>query len=193
MAEQLISRILHGCKNVEILYSDGKYDYSKFISIEEYFSLLKKSVEFNVKDFFSLDLFDNGIIYYFKIGKSVIYYYDFKECDLYPTMHGKRFKLHHPNTIFKIVISGEYVDSIQAYKYKVFQGRKTELFKYCLPNMLGENKLCLGTIDHHFNNDVKELLLRFLEGNYTHGELKVNDIPLNYCLNDLLIREEKNK
>ncbi|MFV0552940.1 MAG: hypothetical protein ACK5L6_13620 [Anaerorhabdus sp.] len=58
---------------------------------------------------------------------------------------GDAYKIRFPNSIYIIRHDMTKVNEVSAYCYKVFNGLKTVLYKYPMPNMLGGNKICLGT------------------------------------------------
>ena len=76
----------------------------------------------------------------------------------------------HPNSIYIMTYKTNNVDSIYAYCYKEFKGQDTELYKYAMPNMLTENRICMGSAPRKIEKrDYVKALEKIIFTQYTHG------------------------
>lgn len=58
--------------------------------------------------------------------------------------NGKSYKINFPNAIYIISYLEDKIRTIEAYSYKKYEGEKTELYEYPLPNELYANTICMG-------------------------------------------------
>lgn len=60
--------------------------------------------------------------------------------------YGERaFNINFPNAIYIIHFERNKVLEIKAFTYKTWKGENTKLFSYAMPNMLGANRICIGS------------------------------------------------
>lgn len=82
--------------------------------------------------------------------------------------NGAAYKIRFPNSIYVISHDISQVNSVSAYCYKKFNGLKTVLYKYPMPNMLGGNKICLGTANKSMKNGIEKALETIISTEFTH-------------------------
>lgn len=87
----------------------------------------------------------------------------------------KAYKIHFPNAIYIMYQNASAIEGIKAFAYKNFDGLKTELYRYPMPNMLGCDMICIGSAPRKIkNNDYLAALENIIFTQYTHSH--VNDI-----------------
>ena len=69
------------------------------------------------------------------------------------SVNGKSYKISMPNAIYIIEFRKNIITKIEAYSYKKYNGEKTELYEYPLPNELSRNTICMGTAPKEIEDD----------------------------------------
>lgn len=91
------------------------------------------------------------------------------------TYKDKAYKIHFPNALYIMYQNAGTVDSIKAFAYKQFDGTNTKLYRYPMPNMLGNNMICIGSAPRKISDcDYIKALENIIFTQYTHNT--VNDI-----------------
>ena len=86
------------------------------------------------------------------------------------TYDKKSYHNHFPNALYLVKSQGNKIVSIEAYSYKKWEGLKTKLYKYPMPNMLGGNMICLGSAPRQIkDNDYKRALDMIIYTQYSHA------------------------
>lgn len=81
----------------------------------------------------------------------------------------KSYRINFPNSIYIIRHDAVRILDIEAFMYAKYEGVNTVLFKYAMPNMLGENKICMGSADKKIkNNDPVDALENIIFATYSH-------------------------
>lgn len=168
---QIIIRVLDSSEDIEIYQEeDTKAVFEKIISRTDLIEALQDAVLPYKKNRIRIDLmdeYDKNTIYIEQAESSKVIYYNFEERMIKCQYNGKGYNIIHPNTIFIIYVDNNRVNSIKAICYKTFAGKKTVLFKYPLPNQLGQDSMCLGTVENSYTTPLNAIL-NAIEANYTH-------------------------
>ena len=174
--EQIVARIIPGIEDVELLIQDEK-KYPKIININDYIDILKKyACSSSFREEKIIDLTDPNIFYLKQLSNGIdMYYYRFEERILHPSYNNNIFRHMHPNTVFILELKEDMLISIKAFIYKEWNGLDTKLYVYNLPNMLGENKICMGTINKKKEETILKTILKVIEGNYSADITKIKD------------------
>lgn len=92
------------------------------------------------------------------------------ECKKIVFFNGKgSFKINFPNSIYIILFHVDKIKKIKAFAYKEYKGLDTKLYEYPMPNMLGNNEICMGnSIKEIRDNDYVGALERVIATQYTH-------------------------
>ena len=163
----LIFRITDNCSDAEILMFDEikKEEYFKAISIKELVKELKQYEEADLsykKDLFCVDkdviaVNDTCIVTKQEEHRRIV------------TYKGKAYEINFPNSIYIICHNGSKIDVIEAYCYIEYNGLNTELYKYAMPNMLGANRICMGSAPRDIDpQNYKSALENVIYTQYTH-------------------------
>lgn len=165
--EQIVVRIIPGCKDVELLIRDG-FDLPLTMNSVEFMKILYDFFGKINSDVKCIDLTDSNIFFIKQLSNGHdLYFYKFEERILHPTYKNKLFRHMHPNTVFVLDISNNRIYNVKAFIYKEWKSLDTELYAYRLPNMLGSNNLCVGTINRDLEDTILNTILKIVEGNYT--------------------------
>lgn len=167
--------------DVELLTQDDKgLIQEKLIDINECAKelMLVSSIGFDFNAL-TIDNFNENILYFNRKDNKDYYIIRLPERRIKCTYKNQGYSLIHPNAIFKIKINPttKQYENIQAFCYKEYKGKSTELYLYPFPNMLSSNRICTGTISTEANDPV-QAILNVIEGNYTHDKtssLKIKD------------------
>ncbi len=107
------------------------------------------------------------------------------------TYDNRAYNIHFPNALYLVKSQGNKIVSIEAYSYKNWDGLKTKLYKYPMPNMLGGNMICLGSAPRQIkDNDYKRALDLIIYTQYSHAY--VNNIKSFKNTTDYFSYLEKN-
>lgn len=90
----------------------------------------------------------------------------------YVTYNNHSYKIHFPNAVYIVQHQQncKTVRSICCFCYKKYKGGDTELYEYAMPNMLGLNKMCMGSADKKIvDNDIEGALNKIIATPYSHG------------------------
>ncbi len=155
--------------DVDVLEYDGiqKKEYFSAMSIDSLIARLETFVDKRSKNNEKREiiLFSDQII---GIGNNCVAIMQ-KDHKRIVTYDGKAFNISFPNSIYLMAYKGDKVDSICAYCFKDFIGKDTELYKYAMPNMLTENRICIGTAPKKIENkDYVKALEKIIFTQYTH-------------------------
>ena len=179
--EQIVVRIIPGCKDVELLIRDG-FDLPLTMNSFEFMKILQDFFGKINPDVKCIDLTDPNIFYIKQLSNGHdLYFYKFEQRILHPTYHNKIFKHMHPNSVFVLDISNNRIYNVKGFIYKEWKSLDTELYYYRLPNMLGSNNLCVGTINKDLEDSILNTILKIVECNYTADVESIkNVITFNY-------------
>jgi hypothetical protein len=84
---------------------------------------------------------------------------------------GKAYKIVYPNSIYVICHQANEIKSIEAYCFKAEKGMETELYRYPMPNMFSDNRICMGSANKRIDvREYKEALEEILCTQYTHAK-----------------------
>lgn len=87
----------------------------------------------------------------------------------YVTFREKSYHIHFPNALYIVRAKGNKIVSIEAYAYKKWVGLDTQLYKHPLPNMLGGDRICLGSAPRVIKqDDYKQALDLIIYTQYSH-------------------------
>lgn len=174
---QIIFRVSENHSDAEVLHVDGNKEYFRAESVESIRDKLNLFIERTdggtgrkVKDVRFIN--SSQII---AMSKDVIVINQ-EEHKSYVTYNKKAYKVNFPNSIYIMSLQGKNrINNIEAYSYKEYKGKDTELFKYPMPNMLTGASICIGTAPREVEgNDFVRALERIIFTQYTHA--RVDDI-----------------
>lgn len=83
----------------------------------------------------------------------------------------KALKINFPSSIYIVVCKNKKIESIESYMYFDWNGEKTKIYKYGMPNMLTGNKICIGNAPRDVDNDIIDSLEKIIYAPYTHSVL----------------------
>lgn len=87
------------------------------------------------------------------------------------TYKEKAYNINFPNSIYIICHNSDKITQIEAFCYKEYQGLKTELMQYAMPNMLHDNAICIGSAPRDIDPlKYAEALERIIFTQYTHSQ-----------------------
>lgn len=88
----------------------------------------------------------------------------------YVTFNQTSYKINFPNSIYIVLHSSKQIKSIKNFCYKEYKGEETELYDYAMPNVLVENRMCIGTADRTIKDgDVEGALNKIIATPYSHN------------------------
>lgn len=121
-------------------------------------------------DLLEIDNFDLNVLFYSRGTANEKYVIRLPERRIKCTYERKGYSVIHPESIFilDINIANKIYNSIKVFCIKEYKGKKTELYRYPFPNMLGANAICTGTISRDAS-DPMLAILNVIECNYTHA------------------------
>lgn len=161
-------KVTENNSDVETLEYDSieNKEYFKSMDIESLIEKLETYVENRYhKKFGKITLMDDVIIGFGK-DAVVINQPGHKRIVTY---RQKAYKINFPNAIYIMYHRANKICEINAYCYKDFIGKNTKLYKYAMPNMLTENRICIGTAPKEIRgNDYVEALEKVIFTQYTH-------------------------
>lgn len=168
--KQLIMRINDLNSDAEVLEYDNarKREYFSAIQIEDLIEKLETFAENRNKRNRKKDivLYSDQII---GIGDNCVAIMQ-KEHKRIVTYEGKAYDISFPNSMYIMTYKSDNVDNIYAYCFKEFKGKDTELYKYAMPNMLTENRICMGTAPRKIEKkDYVKALEKIIFTQYTHA------------------------
>ena len=165
-------RILDSSEDVEIYQEeDSKIVFEKILSKDDLTEALQNAILPSKQKSTKIDLIDEydcNTLYIEESRNQKTIYYNFKEQMIKCQYEEKGYNIHHPNSIFIVYVDENQLRTIKAFCYKNYKGKDTQLFKYPFANMLGQDSMCLGTIDHTYTNPLTTIL-NAIEANYTHS------------------------
>lgn len=163
--KEMILRIQSDREDADILVKDGN---------SETFKKIKNSVLVNklIRHFSSnesgesIHFIDESIVGY-SLSARAINEPEAKRIVIYKD---KSYNITFPNALYIVYSTKDSISKIVAFAYKKWEGKKTILFKYPMPNMLNDNKICLGTAPKKIKNrDYKSALDLIIYTQYTHS------------------------
>ena len=87
------------------------------------------------------------------------------------TYAGKAYKVNFPNSIYVICHHAGQIKQLEAYCFKEYDGMNTKLYCYAMPNMFGNNTICMGTANKNIDiKNYKDALEEILCTQYTHAK-----------------------
>lgn len=174
---QIIFRIHEKSSDAQVLQIDGNNEYFRAESIVSIRDKLNHYIERTAgeKDGKFKDVRFINSPQIIAMSKEIIVINQ-EEHERYVTYDSKAYKVHFPNSIYIMSIQGKNrIKNIEAYSYKEYKGKNTELFKYPMPNMLTGASICIGTAPREVEgNDFIRALERIIFTQYTHA--RVDDI-----------------
>lgn len=180
--EELIVKISTTSKDVEILYNNlvMNYQLEKMISLAKFSELINKVIGDERKEnAIKPILFDEFIIGYNAVNFEEVYLIKQPEHQRYITYSFDKenggMKINFPNSVYVVFVNENKIKKIQAFMYDKWMGVNTTLYKYAMPNMLTENRICLGNADIEIhNNKLMDALEKIIYSPYSHNH--VNNI-----------------
>ena len=88
----------------------------------------------------------------------------------YVTFENKSYHIEFPDCLYVIYHDALSISSIEAYACKKWEGLRTDLFEYPFPNMLSQNKICIGSADKHIQDgNIVAALENIIFTQYSHS------------------------
>jgi len=169
MIEQMIFRITKA-KDVEILAKESEDTIIfKNLSLDALIEILKQEIASKSRiEKETLQLLHPQII---ALGQRSCLIKQ-EEHEKIVTFKDKAYKIKMANSVYFMEFEFKkeiFVQSIVAFSYKLWEQENTKLFKYPMPNMLYDNKICIGSAprvikDHNY----VEALEKIIFTQYTH-------------------------
>lgn len=163
--KEMILRIQSDRDDADVLIKNGDSEIFKKIRAS---TLVKKLIQYFQKES------ENEVMRYIPPG--VVAYSENYRAILEPeekrfvTYNNRSYNIHFPNALYLIKSQGNKIVSIEAYAYKKWDGLKTMLYKYPMPNMLGGNRICLGSAPREIKHgDYKQALDLIIYTQYSHN------------------------
>lgn len=184
MKHEMIVRLVDGVDDVEILFNNlfTKEKIEKKLTLSGFTKVLVGILE--------SDQEHKSMIKCFKIQPNVVGFGQYKdrsrviiqqpEHKRFVTVSigevNKSFYINFPSSIYSIttteVGSNSKINNIECYMYLDFDGDETKLYQYAMPNMLSENRFCIGQAPKEIHdNDVIQALERIIYAPYSHAQL----------------------
>lgn len=167
--KKIILKITERTSDAEILEYDNveRKEYFKSISIVDLIEKLETFVENRgTEKHGRITLLDDCIIGYGN-GVVVINQPEHKRIVTYMS---KAYNINFPNAIYIMSYKLNKISAIEAYCYREFNGKDTEMFKYAMPNMLTGSRICTGTAPKDIaNDDYVQALEKVIFTQYTHA------------------------
>lgn len=167
--------------DVEVLVNDIVEDrvLEKKISLIEFAKIICKNLDNELDTPFKPIYLDKSIIGINRIGGKQIYLINQPLHQRFVTYSlgkdSRAMKINFPNSIYLVSVENEEVSEIKAYMYDAWNDKYTKLYKYAMPNMLGQNKICIGQANRKIeNNDIIKTLENIIYAPYSHRN--VNDV-----------------
>ena len=163
---QMVIRINDTKDDAEILEMN-EYDEEIFTSISKNRLLNILNTEFRQADEKEDYMFVSEGLIAFSDNSLVVRQPEHKRIVTY---EGRAYKIVFPNSIYIVFISGNKIRSIKAFAYKEYKGTETDLYRYPMPNMLSENRICMGSAKREIENrNVLDALENIIYAEYTHS------------------------
>ena len=162
---QIICRITHD-DTIEMLIKERDREYFKRINAEKFLEALENVLPKENLKKRNIVLFDDVII---GVGNSCMIIKQ-KEHKRFVTYEKKVYCINFPNSIYIVNYDDNKIRSINAFCYKNYQGKDTILFEYPMPNMLTDNRICLGSAPKEIHNgDYVSALENIIFTQYSHS------------------------
>lgn len=163
---EMIIRLMSNKEDAEILERQGKKEYFRKVDADE---LVSGILEIRDREKCKKPiLLTDSIIGYAK-GCILIKQNETKRMILY---NGKSYHVNFPNALYFMYTSGETIEAIKAFCYKKYKGTATELYAYAMPNMLSENRICIGNAKRKITNEnYVDALNTIIDTPFSHGTL----------------------
>lgn len=170
---EAIFRLCPNCPDVEVLVNDGiaQQFTEKKLSIAALIQILKQHES-------SEDKGKPKIIYDSRILLQIDDYIlinqpEHRRYITYSVENDTRsFSILFPNSIYLIKKENNQIISIEAYMYLLWEKEYTQLYHYAMPNMLAENKICIGLAPRLIeNNNYIQALENIIYSPYSHAQL----------------------
>lgn len=166
---QVIIRIDSKSDDAEILYSDVKKELFKSISVKELSKIFKSFITSSTIKFEKPVAMNKNIIACSE-DCVVVKQEEHERIVLYDK---KAYKIKFPNSIYFVYFLEDKIKVIKAYSYKKFDEAETSLYKYPFPNMLSENRICIGSADTKIKNkNYIKALENVIYAAYTHDHMQ---------------------
>ena len=163
---EMIIRLMSNKDDAEILERQGKKEYFRKVDADE---LVSGILEIRDREKCKKPiLLTDSIVGYAK-GCILIKQDGAKRMVLY---NGKSYHVNFPNALYFIYTSGEMIEAIKAFCYKRYEGAATELYTYTMPNMLNENRICVGNAKRKImNENYVDALNTIIDTPFSHATL----------------------
>ncbi len=185
--KEMILRIQSDRDDADVLIKNGDSEIFKKIKAS---TLIKKLIQYFQREN------ENEILRY--MPPEVIAYSENCRAILEPEekrvviYDNRSYNIHFPNALYLVKSKGNKIVTIEAYAYKKWDGLKTMLYKYPMPNMLGGNRICLGSSPRQIkHDDYKQALDLIIYTQYSHNF--VDNIKSFKNTKDYFSYLEKNK
>lgn len=163
---EMIIRLMSNKDDAEILERQGKKEYFRKVDADE---LVSGILEIRDREKCKKPiLLTDSIVGYAK-GCILIKQDGTKRMILY---NGKSYHVNFPNALYFIYTSGETIEAIRAFCYKRYEEAATELYTYAMPNMLNENRICVGNAKRKImNENYVDALNTIIDTPFSHATL----------------------
>lgn len=166
---EMIFRISDQVEDAEILVSDKQKNYFKAVSIKQLIDSLSSMLGQDANIDYKKDLIiaDDELI---AISQNCIIMKQTERKHIV-TYAGKAYKVNFPNSIYVICHHAGQIKQLEAYCFKEYDGMNTKLYRYAMPNMFGNNTICMGTANKNIDiKNYKDALEEILCTQYTHAK-----------------------
>ncbi len=180
MKHEMIVRLVDGTDDVEILFNNlfTKEKKEKKLTLRSFIEVLTKTINsdspYNKVDCFKIQ---PGVIGYGSYKGRQRYVIHQPVHKRYVTVSfgeiNKSFFINFPSSIYSIDVDlQKRISNIDCYMYLDFEDDETKLYQYAMPNMLSENRFCIGQAPREIpDNDVIQALERIIYAPYSHAQL----------------------
>ena len=164
---QIILRVTDTSDDAEMLTFDAtsKREYFKTVSLTEVFKAIKNVVKDRINTREKLHLLHPEII---ALNKSRVMIKQ-SERKRIVTYEDKAFNINFPNALYIVQFEESKITNIEAFAYKEWNFEDTKLYGYPMPNMLGGNRICIGSAPRDIENqDYVKALENIIFTRYSH-------------------------
>lgn len=166
---EMIFRISDQVEDAEMLVCDKQKEYFKAVSIKQLINSLSSMLRQDTFIDYKKDLIiaDDDLI---AVSPNCIVTKQHERKRIL-TYAGKAYKVNFPNSIYVICHHAGQIKQLEAYCFKEYDGMNTKLYRYAMPNMFGDNTICMGTANREIDvKKYKDALEEILCTQYTHAK-----------------------
>lgn len=167
---EMVIRLMSNNDDAEILERKGNKEYFKKVDADE---LVRKILEIRDREKCKKPILLSDSIIGFTNGCVMVKQEGVKRMIFY---NGKSYHVNFPNALYFIYATGETIETIKAFCYKKYEGAETQLYAYAMPNMLGENQICIGNAKRKIvNENYIDALNTIIDTPFSHATLSEID------------------